>query len=228
MALVLLAVLAATGSALAQTPRPAGWTEESHGNKAPANYALVLPDDRGNEITIVIRAEDWAAVLANMTALLDEHGEETEFMRAIAGLDQGRGGRSCAGGVEQEFGRALVRDHGVDQQALINAAPLADEDPAAFAEAIGVAPEVLKRVWLEVSNRCAGGPARALATLPGNAFSVPNPDWFPVEIRFGRQVWPEVGFRYKGNSSLSFGWGTGRLDLPIKLDFDELKTITRS
>ena len=220
----LVALMLCAGSALAQTPRPAGWTEESHGNEAPANYALVLPDDRVNEITIVFRAEDWAATLANMTALLGEHGEETEFMRAIAGLfGQGREVRSCAEDVEQEFGRALVRDHGVNQQALIDAAPLADEEPAAFAEAIGVAPAVLKRVWLEVSNRCTGGPARALATLPGNAFSVPNPDWFPVGIRFGRQVWPEVGFRYKGNSSLSFGWGTGRLDLPIKLDFDEFE-----
>ena len=62
-----------------------------------------------------------------------------------------------------------------------------------------------------------------MATLPGNAFTVPNPDWFPVEIRFGGQVWPEVGFRFKGNSSLSFGWGRGRLDLPIKLDFDEFE-----
>ncbi len=222
--LVLLAVLVATSAAQAQTPRPAGWTAESHGNKAPPNYVLVLPDDRVNEITIVFRPEDWAAVLANMTELLGEHGRETEFMRAIAGLfGQGRVGSSCAGDVEQEFGRVLVRDHGVDQQALTDAAPLADEDPAAFAEAIGLAPEVLKRVWLEVSNRCAGGPARAVATLPRNAFTVPNPDWFPVEIRFGGQVWPEVGFRFKGNSSLSYGWGRGRLDLPIKLDFDEFE-----
>ena len=222
--LVLLAVLVATGAVQAQTPRPAGWSEESHGNKAPPNYALVLPDDRVNEITIVFRPEDRAAVLPNMTELLGEHGRETEFMRAIAGLfGQGRGGSSCAGDVEQEFGRVLVRDHGVDQQALIDAAPLADADLAAFAEAIGVAPELLRSVWLEVSNRCAGGPARAVATLPGNAFTVPNPDWFPVEIRFGGQVWPEVGFRFKGNSSLSFGWGRGRLDLPIKLDFDEFE-----
>ncbi len=218
----LVALMICVGAAPAQTPRPAGWTEESHGNKVPPNYTLVLPDDRVNQITIVFRAEDWDAVLANMTELLGEHGVETEFMRAIAGLF-GRDDNSCAGGIEQAVGRALVIDHGVDQQVLIDAAPLADEDLAAFAEAIGVTPEVITRVWLQVSNRCAGGPASAVTMSPGNPFTVPNPDWFPVEIRFGGQVWPEVGFRFKGNSSLSYGWGTGRLDLPVKLDFDEFE-----
>ena len=218
----LVALLLCVGAAPAQTPRPVGWTEESHGNQALPNYALVLPDDQINQITIVFRPQDWAAVLANMTELLGVHGVETEFMRAIAGLfDQGGG--SCAGDVEQEFGRVLVEEPGVDEQALLAAAPLADEDPAAFAEAIGVAPGVLMLVWLEVSNRCAGVLASAVATLPGDPFTVPNPDWFPVEIRFAGQVWPEVGFRFKGNSSLSFGWGTGRLDLPVKLDFDEFE-----
>ena len=217
-----ITVLLCATAASAQTPRPAGWTEESHGNRAPPNHALVLPDDRVNQITIVFRAEDWAAMLADMTALLGEHGEETEFMRAIAGLFGG-GGVSCAGGIEQEFGRVLVTEHGVDEQALIDAAKLADEDPEAFAEAIGVAPELLQRVWLEVLNRCVGGRAGAVATIPGDPFRVPNPDWFPVEIRFAGQIWPEVGFRFKGNSSLSFGWGNGRLDLPVKLDFDEFE-----
>ena len=222
LTVALVALLLCVGAAPAQTPRPVGWTEESHGNKAPPNYALVLPDDQVNQITIVFQTEDWAAALANMTNLLGAHGVETEFMRAIADLF-GQGGGSCAGDVEQAFGRALVKDHGVDLQALIDAAPLADENPVAFAAAIGVAPEVLKRVWLEVTMRCAGGPESAVATLPGDPFTVPNPDWFPVEIRFGGQVWPEVGFRFKGNSSLSFGWGTGRLDLPVKLDFDEFE-----
>ncbi len=51
----------------------------------------------------------------------------------------------------------------------------------------------------------------------------PNPAWQPVEIHFGDQVWPEVGFRFKGNSSLNFGWSQGRFDLPFKLDFDEFE-----
>ncbi len=222
MVWVFVALLLCVTAASAQTPRPAGWTEESHGNRAPPNHALVLPDDRVNQITIVFRAEDWAAMLANVTELLGEHGEETEFMRAIAGLFGG-GGVSCVGGIEQEFGRVLVMQHGVDQQALIDAAKLADEDPEAFAEAIGVAPELLQRVWLEVLNRCVGGRTGAAGTIPGDPFRVPNPDWFPVEIRFAGQIWPEVGFRFKGNSSLSFGWGSGRLDLPVKLDFDEFE-----
>lgn len=218
----LVMLLLCVGAATAQTPRPAGWTEESHSNDAPPNYALVLPDDRVNEIAIVFRPEVWAATLANMTGLLGEHGEETDFMRAIAGL-LGAGGDVCPLGVEQEFGRVLIVEHGVNEQALIDAAALADDDPAAFAAAIGVTPALVHRVWLEVTIHCARAARGAAVTLPDDPFKVPNPDWFPVEIRFGGQVWPEVGFRFKGNSSLSFGWGEGRFDLPIKLDFDEFE-----
>ena len=116
--LTVLAMLPAMAApAATQDTRPPGWTEASHGNRVPANYEVVLPDGHVNEITIVFRAGDWSAVMDNMSELLGEHGVETEFMRAIAGLF-GQGERSCAGGIEQAFGWALVMNHGVDMQAL--------------------------------------------------------------------------------------------------------------
>ena len=50
-----------------------------------------------------------------------------------------------------------------------------------------------------------------------------NPDWQPVEIHFNGKVWPEAGFRFKGNSSLSAGWRSGQRNLPFKLDLDEFE-----
>ena len=50
-----------------------------------------------------------------------------------------------------------------------------------------------------------------------------NPIWVPVTIAFEGETWWEVGFRYKGNSTLSVGWASGRFDLPFKLDFDEFE-----
>ena len=50
-----------------------------------------------------------------------------------------------------------------------------------------------------------------------------NPIWVPVTIQFVGETWREVGFRYKGNSSLAFGWHGGATALPFKLDFDEFE-----
>lgn len=50
-----------------------------------------------------------------------------------------------------------------------------------------------------------------------------NPVWIPATIEFNGRTWTNVGVRYKGNSSLKSGWGSGGLKLPLKLDFDEFE-----
>jgi spore coat protein H len=50
-----------------------------------------------------------------------------------------------------------------------------------------------------------------------------NPVWVPADIEFGDLTWTNVGFRLKGNSSLSSTWGSGSYKLPFKLDFDEFE-----
>ena len=54
--------------------RPAGWSEDSHGDDADPNYEVVFPQDEVNQITITIAPEDWEAMQANMTELLGEQG----------------------------------------------------------------------------------------------------------------------------------------------------------
>ena len=50
-----------------------------------------------------------------------------------------------------------------------------------------------------------------------------NPTWVPATIEFEGNAWTNVGVRYKGNSSLTSGWRSGTLKLPLKLDFDEFE-----
>ena len=54
--------------------RPAGWTEETHGNDAAANYAVVFPDDQVNRLDVTIASEDLQAMLEDMAAKYGEIG----------------------------------------------------------------------------------------------------------------------------------------------------------
>lgn len=54
----------------------------------------------------------------------------------------------------------------------------------------------------------------------GMDFSAENPIWVTADMTFNGQTWTKVGFRYKGNSTLSGAWGGGSLKLGFKLDID--------
>jgi spore coat protein H len=57
----------------------------------------------------------------------------------------------------------------------------------------------------------------------GGDMTPENPMWVPATIEFEGNTWTNVGVRYKGNSSLTSGWRSGTLKLPLKLDFDEFE-----
>lgn len=48
-----------------------------------------------------------------------------------------------------------------------------------------------------------------------------DPIWVKSSVKFNGTEWYSVGFRLKGNSSLSSAWGQGVYKLPFRLDFDE-------
>lgn len=50
---------------------------------------------------------------------------------------------------------------------------------------------------------------------------VGDPVYVPVSFKFNGKSWYRVGFRLKGNSSLSNAWRSGNYKLPFKLQFDE-------
>lgn len=55
------------------------------------------------------------------------------------------------------------------------------------------------------------------------SFTEEDPIWVPVTISFNGETWDTVGFRYKGNSTLSGAWRGGSLKLGFKLNFDKFE-----
>ncbi len=74
-------------------PRPAGWSEETHGNSIDPDYEVVFPQDRVNQLKITISPDDWKAMQSNMTGLFGARGVKQP------GAVPGDGGRPDAGGL---------------------------------------------------------------------------------------------------------------------------------
>lgn len=220
----LLACLVFAGAAQAQVERPPGWTEASHGNQAPVNYDVVMPDDRVNEMTIVFRPEDWAAAMDNMTELYGERGAQ------VGG--RGRGGPGIPGGPDGREILAFLDEMDIGIQAIMAAMRYLPDLEAVAAE-LGLDDAQRQQFLVLIPSDFAfpgpgqfgagpGQPGRGPGGGGGLTFAE-NPDWQPVGIHFNDKVWPEAGFRFKGNSSLSSGWRSGQRNLPFKLDFDEFE-----
>ncbi len=212
----LLLIAAVLPSSAQTAERPAGWTDESHGNRVPANYDVVLPDDRINEIYITFSPESWAAEEADMVEIYGERG---------SGGGRGNGGPGGRGNGRPpqpnlaDLAAQLDRSQETVQDAIallpdFNAAAAALEmDVDHLREALG-APE---------GFRPPAGAGQDGAGLPGGGPRQRNPIWVPVTITFGGQTWWQVGFRYKGNTALSISWRDNATALPFKLDFDEFE-----
>ncbi len=215
-ALCLLAPTAA--SAFAQDlARPAGWTDESHGNRVPANYDVVLPDDRINEIYINFTAEAWAAEEADMVEIYGERGAS-----GGRGGPGGRGiGRLSWPNIE-ELAAQLDRGE-TEVRAALEYLP----DLAAVAAALDIdLDELIADLGLPegfAPPAGFGGPGAGTGRQGGGPPSIRNPIWAPVTVEFDGQTWRQVGFRYKGNTALSMSWGNNAIALPFKLDFDEFE-----
>lgn len=63
-----------------------------------------------------------------------------------------------------------------------------------------------------------GGERRGPLDLIGG-----DPVYVPVTIELDGTRWQHVGMRYKGNSSLRGGWGSGNLKLGFRLNFDHFE-----
>ena len=218
----LLLIAAVLPSSAQTAERPSGWTDESHGNRAPINYNLILPDDRINEIFITFTPEAWQAEEDDMTELYGERGSNE------------RGGFGGAGNPQQM------------QAMMVQIAEQLDRSEEQLMQAMRLMPDfnaVANELDVEVSELLAAlpmpggtsvptgaGPAGSSFLAPGRYFDMErlqlssrNPIWTPITVSFNGETWWEVGFRYKGNSTLAMGWADGRDDLPFKLDFDEFE-----
>ena len=75
----------------------------------------------------------------------------------------------------------------------------------------------------EMSEAPEGGGRPGAGGIGAVDMTPENPTWVPATIEFDGLTWENVAVRYKGNSSLTSGWRSGTLKLPLKLDFDEFE-----
>ena len=198
--------------------RPDGWTDESHGNRAPINYELVLPDDRINEIYISFTPEAWAAEEADMVELYGARGSASRRGRQVPG-DMPDFAQLAAQLDRDESAIRAAFAYFPDFDAIAAALDFEAED---LFEALGLPPGMRP----PAVDRAAGISFLAPGRNPDMErmqLAARNPIWVPVTIKFNGETWWEVGFRYKGNSTLSVGWSSGTEALPFKLDFDEFE-----
>lgn len=93
---------------------------------------------------------------------------------------------------------------------------------------------ISKEDWVKIkddmkvrSGNAFGAGGTTMGGAPGGAAGGANdlvsgdPIYVPVKYKFNNKSWYRVGFRLKGNSSLSQAWRAGNYKLPFRLKFDE-------
>ncbi len=255
--------------------RPEGWTEESHGKDATPRYDLVFPQGEVARIDVTIAADDWQAMLDDMTRLYGDFGaggsEEipTEVIDACEGMSEGDACSFVIDSTQLEGTCQLIWDDilGCDVPAglppdvatpcegLVEGDSCSASTPSGSVDGtclglgeLGCFPTMMIPACSgkaegdtcspppppggeAPTGDCAlsdGGTLFCLILPPSGPGGQPlatdeNPIWVPAEVAFGGETWWHVGFRFKGNSSLSHTWQDGIYKLPFKLDFDQFE-----
>ena len=197
----------------------------SHSADTEPDYALVLPDDKVNEITITLTPENWQAVL-------DDMGEKYGEFGSGQGMGRSRGGgRQPADG--QADGQAQMQNPPEDGQT--ERPEMGGPDPRSqegndrtFPEGAQPYAQPEERMTPptngeDAQERPQGG-GRGMgggAIMDGD--DADNPIWVDATVTFNSETWEHIGFRLKGNSSLRSSWGSGSYKLPFRLDFDQFE-----
>ncbi len=194
-----------------ETERPVNWTEETHSKEADPNYEVVFPEDKVNQLVVTIEPEDWEAMQANMTELFGEAGSGDRMGRPEGDGNFPRPGNGNLPG--DANGEQPMPPEGEPPTGDGNFPQPGDDNFQPPAE--GERPEPPDGV--QFGERPGGG------GFGGGDMTPENPMWVEATIEFEGNTWEHVGIRYKGNSSLTSGWRSGTLKLPLKLDFDEFE-----
>jgi len=129
------------GTEVEPTERPAGWTDETHGNKATPDYAVVFPEDVVGRLDITIAASDWQAMQDDMTAKYGEFGQSRGWSLVSADpgdLPAAPGGRDAACDGLQEGDACTVSFNGVATTGTCT--PMMNDQLACMATGVGNVP----------------------------------------------------------------------------------------
>ncbi len=227
--LVLTVPLVISGSS-----RPDGWNDATHGRDAEPDYARVFAPDRVSRLDISVTASDWQAVVDDMTSMAGGFSVDRQQIPTGGGpANPNPGGgvvvivtpealAACTGRVVGDACSAANVTNG--RCALVSATALA---------CVGAAPGGFP------GGGAGGGPGGNPGNPPGgiaggNAGRGNNgaddvdifprtPIYIPADLSFDGVTFSRVGFRLKGNSSLSSSWRSGIDKLPFRLNIDYLE-----
>ena len=192
--------------------RPAGWSDETHGDSVDPNYKVVFDQDAVNRLDITISSENWQAMLDNMTELFGEQGDGS-------GGGFGERGDNRPGGVpdgDVPFERPENLQAGEQPIAPPDGMPDGEQP---FQRSEGMAPEEGQNPGERVPG---GGRVMGVGGM-GGMESSENPDYVESTLEFDGGVWTHVGIRFRGNSTLRSSWNSGSLKISLKLDMDEFE-----
>ncbi len=182
-----------------------------------AGYDKAFPQDRVPRLDIVMTAEAYQSIQADMTSMLGEFG-------AGGGLvpPGGAGGMVPAGmggfmPPEETFTACASLAAGDACQATIFGMALAGTCGDSGSGRLGCL-----SAGFSGEGMMGGMGGFGLASVD----LIPNtPIYAECEVRMDGTSWKHVGFRYKGNSSLSGAWMQGVGKLPFRLKFDEYEDL---
>jgi spore coat protein H len=224
-----LAILGLALDSLVLVPAAMAADPATHGRDAVPNYARVFPPDRVTELRLQVTAADWQRLMDDMASMAGTFGGGGGLGGPAGGPGGGQGGgpgggappgglpqpsaeaiSACSGKVEGDlcqFGSPLVSGRCVR---VVGAATglactaLGGPDPA------GGPPG-------GAGGGAGGGGRDDVELLPR------TPVYIPATVTFDGEVFPSVGLRLKGNSSLLNSWRAGVEKLPLRLNFDEFE-----
>jgi spore coat protein H len=186
---------------------PDGWSYDTHGNDARANYQTVFPDDGVLKLDIKVAAADWQAMMGDLTDMLGPFG---------AGANQPP--PPPGGGPGGPIGPISGGPIPFPPEAYEACSASVAGDPCSFTFGGDD----------EVSGTCNANPEDSrLVCLTENVIGgdllTRTPLWRPVRVTFNGRPWHHVGMRFKGNSTLTNSWNLGNGKLPFRLSFDHFE-----
>jgi spore coat protein H len=213
--------------------RPAGWDDATHSRDAVPDYSRVFAADRVGRLDIEISSVDWQAVVDDMNSMAGAFSVDRPQIPTGGGPANPIPGGGVVVNVTPEALAACTGRVVGDACSVANATNGRCTLVSATALACVGAPGGF------TGGGAGGGPGGNPGNPPGgnaggNAGRGNNgaddvdlfprtPIYIPADLSFDGVPFSHVGFRLKGNSSLSTSWRSGIDKLPFRLNIDYLE-----